>query len=115
MSLTSHCCKTTLQRYINFQKAMARNMENTFNINDFDKDRHAQPASFPQCRAIGLKFAKKGSVMNWRLQKQITGCMYGLAKENRLTFKKADSLLKGKTLPKVYFDKIKLYLEHQDS
>ena len=83
-------------------------MENTFNINDFDKDRHAQPASFPQCRAIGLKFAKKGSVMNWRLQKQITGCMYGLAKENRLT-------LKGKTLPKVYFDKIKLYLEQHDS
>ena len=36
-------------------------MENTFNINDFDKDRHAQPASFPQCRAIGLKFAKKGN------------------------------------------------------
>ena len=115
MALTSHCCKTTLQCYINFQTARARNMENTFNINDFDKDRHAEPASFPQCRAIGYKFAKKGTVMNWRLQKQIQGCMYGLAKENRLTFKKADSLLKGKTLPKVYFDKIKAYLAQQES
>ena len=114
MSLTSHCCKTTLQRYINFHKARARNMENTFDINDY-KDRHGNPASFPQCRAIGLKFAKKGNVMNWRLQKQITGCLYGLAKENKLTFKKADSLLKGKTLPKAYFDKIKLYLEQQES
>ena len=89
-------------------------MENTFNINDFDKDRHAQPASFPQCRAIGYKFAKKGNIMNWRLQKQIQGCMYGLAKENRLTFKKADSLLKGKTLPKVYFAKIEQYLKQQE-
>ena len=86
-------------------------MENTFDINSFDKDRTEAPASFPQCRAIGYKFAKKGEVMNWKLQKQIQGCMYALAKEHRLTFKKAHQLLQGKTLPKVYFDKIKLHLK----
>ena len=49
--------------------------------------------------------------MNWKLQKQIQGCLYGLAKDQRLTFKKAHMLLQGKTLPKVYFDKINLYLK----
>jgi hypothetical protein len=86
-------------------------MENTFDINSFDKERTEAPASFPQCRALGYKFAKKGEVMNWKLQKQIQGCMYALAKDQRLTFKKAHQLLQGKTLPKVYFDKIKLHLK----
>ena len=86
-------------------------MENTFDIDSFDKDRTGAPASFNQCRAIGYKFAKKGELMNWKLQKQIQGCLYGLAKEQRLTFKKAHMLLQGKTLPKVYFDKINLYLK----
>jgi hypothetical protein len=88
-------------------------MENTFDINNFDKDRTSSPASFKQCQAIGYKFAKKGSKMNWKLQKQIQGCLYSLAKENRLNFKKAHTLLQGKTLPKVYFDKIDLYLKEQ--
>ena len=34
-------------------------MENTFDINSFDKDRTGAPASFRQCQAIGYKFAKK--------------------------------------------------------
>jgi len=87
------------------------NMENTFDINSFDKDRTGAPASFKQCQAIGYKFAKKGDTMQWKLQKQIQGCLYGLAKEERLTFKKAHQILQGKTLPKVYFDKINLYLK----
>ena len=45
-------------------------MENTFDINAFDKDRTASPASFRQCQAIGYKFAKKGSKVI-RNQKQI--------------------------------------------
>ena len=44
-------------------------MENTFDIASFDKDRTGAPASFNQCRAIGYKFAKKGELMNWKLQK----------------------------------------------
>ena len=87
------------------------NMENTFDINSFDKDRTGAPASFKQCQAIGYKFAKKGDTMQWKLQKQIQGCLYGLAKEERLTFKKAHQILQGNTLPKVYFDKINLYLK----
>ena len=86
-------------------------MENTFDINSFDKDRTTAPASFNQCRAIGYKFAKTGDKMNWKLQKQIQGCLYGLAKDNRLSFKKAHTLLQGKSLPKVYLDKIALYLK----
>jgi len=86
-------------------------MENTFDINSFDKDRTTSPASFKQCQAVGYKFAKTGDKMNWKLQKQIQGCLYGLAKDNRLNFKKAHTLLQGKSLPKVYLDKIALYLK----
>ncbi len=86
-------------------------MENTFDINSFDKDRTTSPASFNQCRAAGYKFAKTGDKMNWKLQKQIQGCLYGLAKDNRLSFKKAHQILQGKSLPKVYLDKIALYLK----
>tara|TARA_R110002096_G_scaffold116003_1_gene251583 strand:+ start:798 stop:1067 length:270 start_codon:yes stop_codon:yes gene_type:complete len=86
-------------------------MENTFDINSFDKDRTTSPASFNQCRAVGYKFAKVGDKMNWKLQKQIQGCLYGLAKDNRLSFKKAHTILQGKSLPKVYLDKIALYLK----
>ena len=86
-------------------------MENTFDINSFDKDRTTSPASFKQCQAVGYKFAKTGDKMNWKLQKQIQGCLYGLAKDNRLSFKKAHQILQGKSLPKVYFDKIALYLK----
>ncbi len=90
-------------------------MENTFDINSFDKERVANPASFPQCRAIGYKFAKKGEVMDWKLQKRIQGCMYSLAKDKKLSFKKAHTLLQGKTLPKVFFAKIDEYLKEQVS
>ena len=90
-------------------------MENTFDINAFDKDRTGSPASFRQCQAIGYKFAKVGSKMNWKLQKQITGCLYSLAKDERLNFKKAHTLLQGKSLPKVYLDKIDHYLKEQVS
>jgi len=86
-------------------------MENTFDINSFDKDRTTSPASFKQCQAVAYKFAKIGDKMNWKLQKQIQGCLYGLAKDNRLNFKKAHTLLQGKSLPKVYLDKIDLYLK----
>jgi len=90
-------------------------MENTFDINAFDKDRTSSPASFRQCQAIGYKFAKNGTKMNWKLQKQITGCLYSLAKDERLTFKKAHTILQGKSLPKVYLDKIALYLKEKVS
>ena len=53
--------------------------------------------------------------MNWKLQKQITGCLYSLAKDERLTFKKAHTLLQGKSLPKVDLDKIALYLKEKVS
>lgn len=86
-------------------------MENTFDINSFDKDRTTSPASFRQCQAVGYKFAKTGDKMNWKLQKQIQGCLYGLAKDKRLSFKKAHQILQGKSLPKVYLDKIALYLK----
>jgi len=86
-------------------------MENTFDINSFDKERTTSPASFKQCQAVGYKFAKTGDKMNWKLQKQIQGCLYGLAKDNRLSFKKAHTILQGKSLPKVYLDKIALYLK----
>ena len=56
-------------------------MENTFDINAFDKERLQSPASFKQCRGLGYKFAKdqKTGAMNWRLQKQIQGCLYAVS------------------------------------
>lgn len=89
-------------------------MENTFNINDFDKTRQAEPASFPQCRGLGYKFAGKvNGKPNYKLQKQIQACLYAASKldEGFLTFKQADVLFTKKTLPKVYKDQIKMYLE----
>ena len=34
-------------------------MENTFDINNFSKERQAEPASYPQCKALGFHFAKR--------------------------------------------------------
>tara|TARA_R110000796_G_C14493358_1_gene428023 strand:- start:52 stop:399 length:348 start_codon:yes stop_codon:yes gene_type:complete len=113
MLLILTTCKTTLQVFINPLILKENNMENTFDINSFDKERVSDPASFPQCRALGYKFAKKGEVMDWRLQKRIQGCMYSLAKDKKLSFKRAHQLLQGKTLPKAFFDKIDLYLKEQ--
>ena len=52
------------------------------------------PASFPQCRAIGYKFAKdaKTGKMNWLMQKRITAQMFDLAKQNKLSFEGTQNL-----------------------
>jgi hypothetical protein len=88
-------------------------VENTFDINAFSVERHKSPASYKQCQALSYKFAKdqKTGKINWRFQKQVLGCLFGLASEKRLTFKKANDLFKSKTLPKPYMDKIALYLK----
>lgn len=89
-------------------------MENTFDINSFDKDTQSGKATYGQCKGLSYKFAKqKDGSMNWKLQKQIYGCLYGLSKREKhfLTFKKADELFSKKSLPKVYLDAIALYLK----
>ena len=87
-------------------------MENTFDINTFDKDRLSSPATYNQCRGLAIKFSKTGDKVDWRKQKQILGCLYGLAKEQRFNFKHANDLFSKSKLPKVYFDKIAMYLEN---
>ena len=86
-------------------------MENTFDINSFDKATRGGKATYNQCKGLSYKFAKSGDKINWKLQKQIQGCLYSLAKDERLSFKKAHQILQGKSLPKVYLDKIALYLK----
>tara|TARA_R100000951_G_scaffold47924_1_gene40836 strand:+ start:989 stop:1258 length:270 start_codon:yes stop_codon:yes gene_type:complete len=86
-------------------------MENTFDINSFDKEQLSSPATFKQCRALSYKFAKTGDKMNWKVHKQVQGCLYGLAKENKFSFKQANELFSKKTLPKKYKDEIALYLK----
>ena len=90
-------------------------MENTFNINDYDKERRTSPATFPQCKAMGFKFAKdkKSGKMNWLMQKRITAQMWDLVKKNKLSFEKAHKILNMKTLPKVYLQMIDEYIENQ--
>lgn len=88
-------------------------MENTFDINSFDKATQSKPATYNQCRGLSYKFSKTGDKINWKLQKQILGCLYGLSKreEHFLSFKKANELFSKKSLPKVYLDAIALYLK----
>lgn len=90
-------------------------MENTFNINEYDTDRRTASASYPQCRAIGYKFAKdaKTGKMNWLMQKRITAQMFDLAKRNKLSFEKAHKILNGKTLAKTYLKMIDDYIANQ--
>lgn len=89
-------------------------MENTFDINSFDKATQSGKATYNQCKGLSYKFAKKkDGTMDWKLQKQIYGCLYGLSKreEHFLTFKKANELFSKKSLPKAYTDAIALYLK----
>lgn len=88
-------------------------MESTFDINAFSVERHKSPASYNQCKALSYKFAKdkKTEKIDWRFQKQILGCLFGLASENKLDFKKANELFKSKTLPTKYKNQIALYLK----
>jgi len=90
-------------------------MENTFDINNFSKEEQGSPATYPQCYGLGFHFAGKlpDGKPNFKRANQITACLFGLSKRKKhyLTFKKADSLFKVKTLPKVYSDSIALYLK----
>jgi hypothetical protein len=88
-------------------------MENTFDINNFSSDTQSGRATYNQCKGLSYKFAKTGDKINWKLQKQILGCLYGLSKREThfLTFKKANELFSKKSLPKVYLDAIALYLK----
>ena len=85
----------------------------TFDITKIDKDRLAQPSTYNQLKAISYKFSKaKSGKMNWQRQKRISGCLYNLVKENKLSFNQAHLMLsKNKKLPKVYEDLIAAYLE----
>ena len=49
--------------------------------------------------------------MDWSLQKQVLGCLYGLIKANKLTFQQANNLFSKKALPKVFKDLIDAYIE----
>ena len=88
-------------------------MDTTFDINQVDKERLAEPASYGQIRAISYKFSKsKAGKINFRLQKQIQGCLYGFSKRNELSFQEAHKLISTtKTLPKKYKDAITQYLD----
>jgi hypothetical protein len=87
-------------------------MDTTFDINKIDDDRLSQPATFNQVKALSYKFAKKDNgTMDWRLQKQLLGCLYGLIKDNKLSFNQAHGLFQKKTLPKVFKDMISAYIK----
>ena len=94
-------------------------MENTFDINNFSQEEQGAPATYPQCKGLGYHFAGKqpNGKPDYKRANQITACLYGLTKREKqyLTFKKADSLFKKKTLPKVYADSIALYLKEKQS
>ena len=88
-------------------------MDTTFDINNIDEERQGQPASYKQVRAISFKFSKlKAGKMNWQRQKRISGCLYSLVKENKLSFKQAHTMLSTtKKLPQKYETLISAYLE----
>ena len=88
-------------------------MDTSFDINQVDKERLAESASYGQIRAISYKFSKsKAGKINFRLQKQIQGCLYGFSKRKELSFQEAHKLISTtKTLPKKYKDAITQYLD----
>lgn len=87
-------------------------MDTTFDITKIDEERLSQPATYNQVRALSFKFAKrKNGTMDWSLQKQLLGCLYGLIKANKLSFSQANTLFSKQTLPKVFKDMIAAYLE----
>lgn len=88
-------------------------MTDKFDINSLSKEQQARPASYKQCQALGIRFAKKGTMIDWKLKGQIYGCLYSEAKSGRLTCKQASDLFSKKSLPKKYKDAIAKYLaEH---
>ena len=88
-------------------------MDTTFDINNIDEERQGQPASYKQVRAISLKFSKlKSGKINWQRQKRISGCLYSLVKQKKLTFKQAHTMIsKTKKLPEKYETLISSYLK----
>ena len=87
-------------------------MDTTFDINKVDEERLAESASYGQIRAIAFKFSKnKAGEIDFQLQKQLQGCLYGFSKRNELSFQEAHKLISTtKTLPKKYTDAITQYL-----
>jgi len=82
-------------------------METTFNIEDHE-DKFADPATFPQCQALGWKFGKQpNGKMNYTVASRVTACLLN----SNLTFKQANDLFKKKSLPKKYVDSIAAYME----
>ena len=88
-------------------------MDTTFDINTIDEERLSQAATYPQVRAISFKFSKlKSGQINYQRQKRISGCLYSLVKQNKLSFKQAHTMLsKTKKFPEKYETLISSYLE----
>jgi len=86
----------------------------TFDINKMDKERLSSPATWGQVQGISYRFGKTGysqsGKTDYRKQSQIRGCLWGLVKVNKLSFKQAHGLMNAKTFPKVYKDAISQYL-----
>ena len=82
----------------------------TFDINKIDAEKLKSPATWNQCGGLSKKFARKADKMDWRLQKQINSCLYGFAKDGKLSFGDAHKMFSLKKLPKKYSDAISAYL-----
>jgi len=87
----------------------------TFDINKMDKERLSSPATWGQVQGISYRFGKTGysqsGKTDYRKQSRIRGCLWGLVKVNKLSFKQAHTLMNAKTFPKVYRESIKQYLK----
>ena len=87
----------------------------TFDINKMDKERLSSPATWGQVQGISYRFGKTGysqsGKTDYRKQSQIKGCLWGLVKVNKLSFKQAHGLMNAKTFPKVYRTLIQEYLD----
>ena len=89
-------------------------MTDKFDINSLSKEQQGSPASYKQCQALAIRFAKKGSMVDWKLKGQIFGCLYSDVKQGNLTCKQASDLFNKKSLPKNYKDAITKYLAEHD-
>jgi len=86
-------------------------MNKTFDISQVPAETRKGPATWGQIRALGFRLAgSKGGKPNYKVAKQIQGCLYNEAKEGRFSFDQASKLFDKKTLPVKYRNMIRDYI-----
>lgn len=96
---------------INLTNKRKNIMTETFDINQVPAATRKGPATWGQIRALSFRLCGSiGGKPNYRVSKQIQGCLWNETKEGRFTFDQASKLFDKKSLPAKYRNKIQDYV-----